>query len=89
MPKQRLYGERIQHAPAKGISLSYFLRWRDQFKAAGRSLISRPDFLDKLTGSDQFRIMLEKGWSEAEIRDAWKRDLDAYKALRARYLLYP
>ena len=87
--KQTLYGERIVRAPAKGISLSYFLRWREHFKASGRRLISRPNFLDKLAGTDQFRIMVEKGWSEDRIRATWQHDLNQYRTLRAHYLLYP
>jgi len=87
--QQRLYGEKITQISNSRFTLSYFLRWRDQMKANGLKLISRPDFLDKLTGSDQFRLMVEKGWSEAQIRASWQQELNRYRVLRAHYLLYP
>lgn len=45
-------------------------------------------FFDKLAGSDKLRIQIEAGWDEARIRAAWKPALAAYRAKRAKYLLY-
>lgn len=49
---------------------------------------SRPDFFDKLAGTDELRKQIMAGKSEAEIRASWAADLDAYKAMRKKYLLY-
>ncbi|SFC43409.1 Uncharacterized conserved protein YbbC, DUF1343 family [Parapedobacter composti] len=53
------------------------------------TFFARPDFFDKLAGTDELRKQIIAGLTEAEIRDSWKADLDAYKKLRNRYLLYP
>lgn len=50
---------------------------------------SKADFFDKLAGTDQLRKQIVQGWSEEQIRDSWQEDLDEYKAMRKKYLLYP
>jgi uncharacterized protein YbbC (DUF1343 family) len=47
------------------------------------------NFFDKLAGTTKLREQIQEGKSESEIRDSWKNDLDAFKALRKKYLLYP
>ena len=47
------------------------------------------DFFDKLAGSDQIRKHIEEGMGEGEIRSYWKKDLEKYKLVRKKYLLYP
>ncbi len=49
---------------------------------------ARPDFFDKLAGTDELRLQILAGKTEEEIRASWKEDLDAYKTMRAKYLLY-
>lgn len=56
------------------------------FKA---TFFSRPDFFDKLAGTDELRKQIEAGLTEAEIKASWAADLDAYKTMRKKYLLYP
>lgn len=46
-------------------------------------------FFDKLAGTDRLRIQIESGWTADEIRKSWQDDLDAFKSLRAPYLIYP
>lgn len=50
---------------------------------------ARPEFFDKLAGTDQLRKQIIAGKSEEEIRASWKDELDAYKEMRKKYLLYP
>jgi uncharacterized protein YbbC (DUF1343 family) len=45
-------------------------------------------FFDKLAGNDALRKDILAGRSEFEIRASWQKDLQAYKKLRKRYLLY-
>lgn len=40
-------------------------------------------------GNDRFHQQVKDGVSEADIRASWKEDLDAFKVIRAKYLLYP
>jgi len=47
------------------------------------------NFFDKLAGSDELRKHIEAGMSEGEIRNYWKKDLEKFKLIRKKYLLYP
>lgn len=46
------------------------------------------NFFDKLAGTDQLRKQIIAGVSEEEIRESWKEELDRFKEIRAKYLLY-
>ena len=50
---------------------------------------SAPGFFDKLAGSTMLRKQMMEGRTEEEIRFSWQKDLDAYKIIRKKYLLYP
>lgn len=47
-----------------------------------------PYWVDKLTGSDYVRTSIDAGKSVDEIIAGWQADLDAFKAGRAKYLIY-
>ncbi|MFA9221708.1 MAG: exo-beta-N-acetylmuramidase NamZ domain-containing protein [Sediminibacterium sp.] len=49
---------------------------------------SSPGFFDKLAGNTLLRKQVVSGASEDEIRASWQKDLDAYKIIRKKYLLY-
>ena len=49
---------------------------------------SSPSFFDKLAGSDTLRKQIIAGMNEKQIRMSWKEDLEKYKAMRKKYLLY-
>ncbi|MEU6816179.1 DUF1343 domain-containing protein [Streptomyces sp. NPDC046860] len=49
----------------------------------------RPDnWIDKLTGSEQVRTMIDAGAGAAEVAAAWRGELAAFRRVRARYLMY-
>lgn len=45
-------------------------------------------FFEKLAGTEQLRKDIEAGKSEAEIRASWQPQLEAFKRMRAKYLIY-
>jgi uncharacterized protein YbbC (DUF1343 family) len=45
-------------------------------------------FFDKLAGTDKLRKQIESGLSEQEIRLSWQKDIEKFKKIRAKYLLY-
>ena len=49
---------------------------------------SSPGFFDKLAGTAALRKQIVQGITEDAIRATWQKDLDAYKAIRKKYLLY-
>ncbi len=85
---ETLYGESLQAFYKNGFSLKYFLNWSKRFKKMGWTFITRPDFLDKLSGSSTLRRQLEEGFTVEEIRKSWENDLKQFNLLRRRYLLY-
>ncbi len=46
-------------------------------------------FFELLAGTDQLRQQINEGITAEEIRMSWRADLDNYKAIREKYLLYP
>jgi uncharacterized protein YbbC (DUF1343 family) len=50
---------------------------------------SSPAFFDKLAGNTFLRKQVASGVSEDDIRASWQKDLDSYKVIRKKYLLYP
>jgi uncharacterized protein YbbC (DUF1343 family) len=49
---------------------------------------SSPGFFDKLAGETQLRKQIVQGVSEVDIRASWQADLEHYKTIRKKYLLY-
>ncbi|GAA3776537.1 DUF1343 domain-containing protein [Flavobacterium ginsengiterrae] len=45
-------------------------------------------FFTKLAGTKKLQQQIEKGVSEKDIRAGWKKDLDAFKKMRTKYLIY-
>ncbi|WP_236590148.1 exo-beta-N-acetylmuramidase NamZ family protein [Sphingobacterium siyangense] len=52
------------------------------------TFFARPEFFDKLAGTDQLRKQILAGESEDQIRASWEADLKIYKQMRKKYLLY-
>ena len=49
---------------------------------------SSPGFFDKLAGNTLLRKQITQGVAEDEIRGTWQKDLDNYRTIRKKYLLY-
>ncbi|MBE8723497.1 exo-beta-N-acetylmuramidase NamZ family protein [Flavobacterium hungaricum] len=45
-------------------------------------------FFIKLAGTKKLQQQIEKGVSEKDIRESWKKDLEAFKIMRKQYLIY-
>ncbi len=46
-------------------------------------------FFNKLAGNDDLQKQIVAGISESEIRKTWQASIEKFKAIRAKYLLYP
>lgn len=84
------YGVDLREYPFEGgLTLRFFL---DFYNKAGKDqafFFSRPQWFDLLAGTKELRFQIIRGLNEDEIRASWKPDLDTYKAIREKYLLYP
>lgn len=88
---QVCYGVDLRKAKApEGFSLKYFLDMYRSFKSMGKghAFLTRPQWMDLLMGTRQVRLDVLQGKEEAAIRAAWEKDLEAYRKMRTRYLLY-
>ena len=84
------FGVDLREYPFKGgLSLNFIL---DMYQKADKDkplFFSRPQWFDLLAGTKDLRNQIIRGMSENEIRASWQTNLDAYKKIRAKYLLYP
>ncbi len=71
---------------AHGLDLSYLLEAYQKTKV--KDFFSLSKHFDLLAGSSTLRKQILAGKTEAEIRASWKEDLEKFKVLRAKYLLY-
>ena len=90
---QECLGRNLRDLPfedilSQGIDLRFV---EDAFRSVGSS----PDFFqpnnafEKRVGVDWIARMLLDGFSSADIETRWQPDIEAFKALRRPYLLYP
>ncbi|MAC85708.1 MAG: hypothetical protein CMC94_02035 [Flavobacteriales bacterium] len=70
-----------------GINLSYLIECFNQYNSKGIPFFN--SFFDKLAGSNVLRVLIEAGWSEAQIKETWQEGLQLYKQQRLNYLIYP
>ena len=58
------------------------------YKTANKKEDFFNSFFDKLAGTDQLRKQIEKGLSQEEIKLSWQKDIEKFKKIRQKYLLY-
>jgi uncharacterized protein YbbC (DUF1343 family) len=86
---QALLGVDLRHSTRQGLDLQLFVKVYQQFTESGVNFFERPDFMDKLAGSNQLRLAIEQGQSAEQIKQSWQSGIQAFKQLRKPYLLYP
>ena len=69
----------------KEISLKYLIQFYNQFADKEEFFIP---YFDKLAGTKQLKEQIKKGMTERQIKATWKKELDRYRNLRKRYLIY-
>lgn len=83
------YGINLQEYPFEGgLTLKFVLYFYDKCGKKASFFFSRAKWFDLLAGTDQLRKQIIAGMNEEEIRETWKEDLDNYKEMRKKYLLY-
>ena len=82
------YGEDLRNVTdVNGFTLRYFLNF---YRLSGESaaFFSRARWFDLLMGTDSVRKAILKGESEEAIRNSWQKELQDYKEIRKKHLLY-
>ena len=78
-------GRPIQEA-APRIHLSWLI---EAYQASGSGEKFFNSFFDRLAGTSRVREMILKGMEEDEIRESWREEIEVFRKIRSRYLLYP
>lgn len=86
---QMCFGLDLRNEPLSSeFTLKYLIDFyekapfKDQF-------FSRPQWFNLLAGNSTLQNQIKNGMSEAEIKATWQTDLESYKNIRKKYLLYP
>ena len=73
----------------KCLNLSYIVDFYQNLDKEKQAVFfNKNNFFDKLVGTDQLQAQLKEGKSITAIQESWQADLEAYKKLRKKYLLY-
>lgn len=86
------YGEDLSDTDfLSEINLEWLIRAYNNYEGKDPFWIKQSGafWIDKLAGTDQLRKQIEQGLSEAEIKASWQKDLEAFKKIRVKYLIYP
>ncbi len=82
---EKCYGMKDLELKSKGLNF-YFLGIF--YNSLGKKSDFFTSFFDKLAGTDKLRKQIESGLSEEEIKLSWQKDIEKFKKIRAKYLLY-
>ena len=71
---------------AKGeMSLSVLIRMYNAYPNKDKFF---QNFFDKLSGNKDLKLQVRKGMQEKEIRKTWEKDIEDFKQIRKKYLIY-
>lgn len=73
----------------EGLCLKPLIDAQAVCREMGVTMIDRKRSFDLLAGNNRLRQQIEEGWTEEEIRQTWQADLNKYRTLRHKYLIYP
>lgn len=80
------FGKDLTNTPIlNSINLEWLIETYDQCQNKEDFFIS---FFDKLAGTDKLRKQIISGKSSKEIKKSWKNELNEFKNIRNKYLLY-
>lgn len=84
------YGEDLRQVePLSEIKLEWLLKaYHNNTKQPFFTKNSGAYWLDKLAGTSDLRLQIEKNWTEEQIKATWQEGLENFKKTRAKYLIY-
>jgi len=69
------------------FTLKYFLDWYKKFDKS-EEFLTKVRWFNLLMGDDRVLKLIQEGKSETEIAASWQEELERYKVVRSKYLLY-
>lgn len=86
---EKCYGLDLRDVPLNTkFTLKYLLQFNEAFKRQNRKLITDKRWFKLLAGNNRLLKQVEQGKSESEIKASYQKELEDYKKMRKKYLLY-
>lgn len=87
---QVCYGEDLSEVPYQSsINLKWLINaYKNNTKQPFWTMNGKKLWIDQLSGTDELRKQIEAGLSEEEIKATWQKDLEDFKKIREKYLIY-
>ena len=84
------YGEDLTDVPYQSeINLKWLITaYKNNTKQPFWTMNGKKLWIDQLSGTDELRKQIEKGMTAEQIKATWQKDLEAFKKIRAKYLIY-
>jgi uncharacterized protein YbbC (DUF1343 family) len=83
------YGQDLRNiSPVPNFTLSYFLDFYKKYPSE-KDFLTSEKWLDRLSGSDLLINGIREGKTEKQLVSSWLPELNQYKEIRRKYLLYP
>ena len=84
------FGENLRNYPEikEKLDLSFMINAYKNFDKKSQDFFLKNLWFDTLAGTDELRKQIIAGKSETEIRNSWKKDLQTFEKIRARYKIY-
>jgi uncharacterized protein YbbC (DUF1343 family) len=70
------------------FTLEFFMNFYNKFEDE-KEFLTRERWFNLLAGTDKLIKQIRQGMSEKEIKESWQPQLNQYKQMRKKYLLYP
>tara|TARA_Y100000310_G_scaffold51910_1_gene47775 strand:+ start:8206 stop:9735 length:1530 start_codon:yes stop_codon:yes gene_type:complete len=87
-----------EYSPITGLDITTLVNAYSRFSeynttvsnsdGSNETFFTRPEFFDKLAGTDALRIQIQAGMPPEKIRQSWQKELVEFREKRAAYLLY-
>ena len=87
---QECFGENLSgyDKDLRELNLEWVLRAYKNYKNPKEGFFLKNLWFDTLAGTDELRKQIVAGKSAQEIRNSWKKDLEAFQKIRVKYILY-
>jgi len=76
------------HKHFSELDLSHLIQYSKLYDDIQQAFFLENNFIDKLAGTKKLRTQIIEGKTEKQIRATWQEDLNRFKIMRAKYLIY-
>lgn len=70
------------------LQLEYLVEAYQNISSQGLEFFNKNNFFEKLAGTDELRKQILSGLTVDDIRSSWQSDLEIFKLIRQKYLIY-